>query len=191
MINNIKNTQTIFAISIMIILMILTRGHSNWISTIVHLPDFTIPALFITGVYFRDWRIAIFLITIAIGIDNYAILYKGVSANCITPAYAFLPIAYYVIFLSGRFLTSLNINSLNNLLKVSSVIIIATSLEWILATTSYYAFTTASWSNFPSYVMRWAPVEISAILQWMIAITILFSLNYRFSFIPFFKIQKN
>jgi hypothetical protein len=103
-----KNTKILLSLFIISILMILTRGHSNWLSTTVHLPDFTISALFITGIYFRNWKIAVFLITLSIGIDNYAIFYKGVSANCITPAYTFLPLAYYIIFLSGRFLTSLN-----------------------------------------------------------------------------------
>ena len=187
MTNNIKNPKTIFAMSIMVILMILTRGHSNWLPSLVHLPDFTIPALFIAGVYFRDWRVAVFIIVSAVMIDNYVIFYQGVSANCITPAYSVLLMAYYLVFLSGRFLNSLAITNLNSFLKITGVIIIATALEWFVATGSYYAFTNATWANFPNYAIRWAPAEISAVLQWMGVSVILFSVNYRFNFIPFFR----
>jgi hypothetical protein len=43
----------------MVLLMIVTRGHDNWLSSMLHLPDFTIPALFIAGVYFRKFWVVI------------------------------------------------------------------------------------------------------------------------------------
>jgi hypothetical protein len=72
--------------------MIATRGHDNWLSSFVHLPDFTIPALFIAGIYFRHFWVAFTLILSAIAVDNFAIIYQGISANCITPAYSVLPL---------------------------------------------------------------------------------------------------
>lgn len=182
-----KNIKTLYAIGIMIILMIFTRGHNNWLSALVHLPDFTIPALFIAGVYFRDWRVAVLIITSAIMIDNYVIFYQGVSANCITPAYSVLLLAYYGVFLSGRFIQSLNVTNWQGFVKTATFVVIVTSLEWLVATSSYYAFTVSPWSNFPSYVMRWAPTEILSVLEWMSGTIILFSLNHRFNFVPFFK----
>jgi membrane-associated HD superfamily phosphohydrolase len=53
---NTKNQiNTLFAVLMMLLLMIVTRGHDNWLSSMLHLPDFTIPALFIAGVYFRKF----------------------------------------------------------------------------------------------------------------------------------------
>jgi hypothetical protein len=50
----------------------------------LHLPDFTIPALFIAGVYFRKFWVVFTLILSSVAIDNYAIVHQGVSAHCIT-----------------------------------------------------------------------------------------------------------
>lgn len=98
MINKIHKTKTIFAVFIMVILIITTRGNTNWQSSIIHLPDFVIPALFIAGVYLRTFWTVIVIIISAVAIDNYAIIHKGVSANCITPAYSILLLTYYGIF---------------------------------------------------------------------------------------------
>ena len=75
MTDQINKTRTIFAVFIMVFLMVATRGHSNWLSSIVHLPDFTIPALFIAGIYLRKFWVAFTIIVSAIAIDNYAIIH--------------------------------------------------------------------------------------------------------------------
>ena len=90
MTDQINKARTLFAVFIMVLLMIATRGHTNWLSSIVHLPDFTIPALFIAGIYLRQFWVAFLIIISAIAIDNYVIVYEGISANCITPAYSVL-----------------------------------------------------------------------------------------------------
>ena len=135
--------------------------------------------------------VPILLIVVAIAVDNYAIVYQGISANCITPAYSVLPIAYLFMYLGGRYVDSLNIDSFQQLLKVAFVLIIAASAEWLLATVSYYAFTSASWVGFGAYALKWAPVEMGYVFYWMIAISIVFTLNHRYSFIPYFSTQKN
>ena len=189
MTNRINNLKTIWAVIIMLALIILTRGHG--LDTIIHLPDFTLPALFIAGVYLRHWMVPTLLIVVAIAVDNYAIVYQGISANCITPAYSVLPIAYLFMYLGGRYVDSLNIDSFQKLLKVAIVLIIAASAEWLLATLSYYAFTSASWAGFGAYALKWAPVEMGYVFYWMIAVSIVFTLNHRYSFIPYFSTQKN
>jgi hypothetical protein len=189
MTNRINNLRTVWAVIIMLALIILTRGHG--LDTIIHLPDFTLPALFIAGVYLRHWMVPTLFIVTAIAVDNYAIVYQGISANCITPAYSVLPIAYLFMYLGGRYVDSLNIDSFQQLLKVAFVLIIAASAEWLLATLSYYAFTSASWAGFGAYALKWAPVEMGYVFYWMIAVSIVFTLNHRYSFIPYFSTQKN
>ncbi len=193
MIDRINKTKTIFAVFIMVLLMIATRGHSNWLSSIVHLPDFTIPALFIAGIYLRQFWVAFVIIISAIGIDNYAIVHEGVSANCITPAYSVLPFTYYGIFWIGKYISSLNIDT--NIVKNVSIIIVAASAQWLIATSSYYFFTATyaktGWANFPVYAQQWSIVEITPVLFWMLAVSIVFTLNHRYSFIAYFSSQKN
>ncbi|MBT7498482.1 MAG: hypothetical protein HN639_02900, partial [Candidatus Thioglobus sp.] len=139
MTNQINKTRTIFAVFIMVLLMIATRGHSNWLSSFVHLPDFTIPALFIAGIYLRQFWVAFVIILSAIAIDNYAIVHEGISANCITPAYSVLPLTYYGIFWVGKYINSLNIDT--SIVKNALIVIAATSTQWLVATSSYYFFT--------------------------------------------------
>ena len=188
----INKTRTIFSVFMIVILMIATRGHGNWLSSVVHLPDFTIPALFIAGVYLRNFWVAFVIILSAIAIDNYAIVYEGISANCITPAYSVLPFTYYGIFWIGKYISSLNINT--SLAKSASIVIAATSAQWLVATSSYYFFTTTyaktGWANFPTYVQQWSMVEILMVLYWMAAISVVFTLNQRYSFIPYFSSKK-
>ena len=193
MTDQINKTKAIFAVFIMVLLMIATRGHANWLSSVVHLPDFTIPALFIAGVYLRQFWVAFIIILSAVAIDNYAIVHEGISANCITPAYSILPLTYYGIFWVGKYISSLHINA--SITKNALIVIVATSAQWLIATLSYYFFTATyaktGWANFPAYMAQWSVAEIPPVLFWMAAISIVFTLNHRYSFIPFFSTQKN
>ena len=193
MTNQINKTKAIFAVFIMILLMIATRGHANWLYSLVHLPDFTIPALFIAGVYLRQFWVAFIIILSAIAIDNYAIVHEGVSANCITPAYSVLPLTYYGIFWVGKYIGSLNIDT--SIVKKAFIVIAASSAQWFIATSSYYFFTATyaktGWVNFPAYAQQWSLVEIPPVLFWMLAVSIVFTLNHRYSLISFFSAQKN
>ena len=193
MTNQINKTKAIFAVFIMVLLMIATRGHANWLDSLVHLPDFTIPALFIAGVYLRKFWAAFVIIISAVAIDNYAIVHEGISANCITPAYSVLPLTYYGIFWAGKYMSSLNIDT--SVVKNALIIIAATSAQWLVATSSYYFFTATyaktGWSNFPAYIAQWSIAEIAPVLFWMAAVSIVFTLNHRYSFIPYFSAKKS
>ncbi|SMN13615.1 Optional hypothetical component of the B12 transporter BtuM [Bathymodiolus heckerae thiotrophic gill symbiont] len=171
--------------------MIATRGHDNWLSAFVHLPDFTIPALFIAGVYFRYFWVVFTLILSAVAIDNYAIVYQGISANCITPAYSVLPLTYYGIFWVGKHISALMVD--DNTIKNALIIVTATSTQWLIATSAYYLFTTTyaktGWSNFLVYIAHWSVVEIPVVLYWMIAVIITFTLTPRIT--PALNIQKS
>lgn len=193
MTNQINKTKAIFAVFIMVLLMIATRGHANWLDSLVHLPDFTISALFIAGVYLRKFWTAFVIIISAVAIDNYAIVHEGISANCITPAYSVLPLTYYGIFWTGKYMSSLNIDT--SVVKNALIIIAATSAQWLVATSSYYFFTATyaktGWSNFPAYIAQWSVAEIIPVLFWMAAVSIVFTLNHRYSFIPYFSAKKS
>ena len=183
--------NTLFAVLMMLLLMIVTRGHDNWLSSMLHLPDFTIPALFIAGVYFRKFWVVFTLILSSVAIDNYAIVHQGVSAHCITPAYSLLPVTYYGIFWASKFISMLAID--DNIVKNILVIIAATCTQWFVATSSYYFFTTTygqtGWSDFPTYVAKWSMIEIPTVLSWMAVVIIVFTLAPCIS--PALKLQKS
>jgi hypothetical protein len=189
----INKFRTIFAVFILVLFIIATRGHHNWLSSAVHLPDFTLPALFIAGVYLRKFWVAFVIILSAVAVDNYAIFEQGVSANCITPAYSILPLTYYAIFWVGKYINGLTIDT--HFIKNSLIIIASTSLQWLVATSSYYFFTATyaktGWTNFPAYAAQWSLNEISLTLYWLVAIFMVFTLNRRYAIIGYFSPQKS
>jgi hypothetical protein len=181
----------VFAVFVMVLLMIATRGHDNWLSSIVHLPDFTLPALLIAGVYFRHFGVVFTLILSAVAIDNYAVIHQGISANCITLAYSVLPLTYYGVFWSGKYLNSLIVDK--NIVKNSAIVVVAISTQWLVATSSYYYFTDAyaktGWGDFPAYAAHWSVAEIPITLAWMAAVIIAFTLVPRI--FPALNIRKS
>ncbi len=185
--NQINKTTTVFAVFILLLLMFATRGHSNWLSTLIHLPDFTLPALFIAGIYLRQFWVAFVLIFSAVAIDNYAIVHQGLSANCITPAYSILPLTYYGVFWASKYLNTLSLDS--HLIKNVSIITAISSIQWLSATVSYYVFTAAPWSKFGTYVVKWSILEIPPVLYWLIAVMAVFTLAARI--IPILSTKSN
>ncbi len=175
--NKLTNLTTIFVFSVLMIMIVITRSHS--IYSTLHLPDFTLVSLIIAGIYFRHYLSPIILISLAVIVDNYAIFYQGISANCITPAYSILPLLYFLVYYFSKYITSLAINSINNLLKISAILLSIIIIEWLLATISYYVFTDMLWANFYSYISKWFVIEITNTIYYLVAIITIFSLtNY-------------
>ena len=177
-----------YAVAVLMLLMILTRGHESWLASTVHLPDFTLPALIIAGVYLRKFWVAGSLIVMAVAIDNYAIVHQGVSAHCITPAYSVLIASYALLFWAAKFLTTLTIDK--QLFRNIMVLVGLVATQWLVATASYYSFTTAAWAKFASYAAHWSMIEIVPVLSWMLAVSVIFSLNQRYQVVTLFSSRK-
>ena len=182
------DNKTIVALLVMLTLMLLTRSYDSF--TGVHLPDFTIPALFIAGVYFRHWLVPTVLIVFAVAIDNYAIVEQGVSANCITPAYTMLPLAYLGVYWAAKYINTLAIKNASQLVNVVLWVAVIGMAEWLFSTATYYVFAGTNWANFPSYVMHWAPMALKYLAIWMVVIVTTFTINYHLALITYFKTSK-
>ncbi len=169
--------QLALKISLYIIIavsMMVTRSHTS----VVHLADITIPLLIIFGIYSKNLSYAHFTIIFALAIDNFMILYEGVSANCITPGYLILLASYYVIFSLSRFVSSIEINKF--FYKKFSIIILLLAFQWFISTLSYYVFTktfaSSGFTGFLSYVNKWALPEILPSLIWIGIASLTFTL---------------
>ena len=173
---------------IMMLLMMATRGHVNWLSSASHLPDFTLPALFITGVYFKNWLAPIPLILLAVFIDWYVISYNGVSDFCISEAYMMLLPAFYMMFIGGRLINSLWVNSFKQLLSITLILLMATGVEWFISSASFYwtapYLPEPTWVEFLSRVEKYAPEAIRHVFMWMVVVCASFTLNHRFVLVP-------
>ena len=176
--NTLNNLNLFFITLVMLLLIIATRGHTSWLGSAIHLPDFTLPALLIAGIYLRQFWVAFSLIVTAVAVDNYAIVYEGVSAHCITPAYSVLILSYALTFWAGKFLSTLALDQ--HWFKHALMVVAIVSSQWFIATISYYAFTTSPWAKFASYAAHWSWIEIAPVLSWLLATSIALTLNQRY-----------
>lgn len=174
-------------------LIILTRSH-NSISILGHtLVDFTIPAIILSAIYLRKYFYVNFIVLLSVAMDNYAILYDGVSANCITPGYLLLIASYYLLFWMSRYINSIEISFSS--LQVYLGLFLLISLQWFIATTSYYVFTETFTNNgfslYFDYLSKWFFVETIPSIFWLLFISILLSVNKVFSFSVLSSQSKN
>ena len=174
-------------------LIILTRSHNN-ISILGHtLVDFTIPAIILSAIYLRKYFYVNFIVLLSVAIDNYAILYDGVSANCITPGYLLLIASYYLLFWMSRYINSIEISFSS--LQVYLGLFLLISLQWFIATTSYYVFTETFTNNgfslYFDYLSKWFFVETIPSIFWLLFISILLTVNKVFSFSVLSSQSKN
>ena len=174
-------------------LIVLTRSH-NSISIFGHtLVDFTIPAIIVSAIYLRKYFFVNCIVLLSVAIDNYAILYDGVSANCITPGYLLLIASYYLLFWMSRYINSIEIGVSS--LQVYLGLFLLISLQWFIATTSYYVFTETFTNNgfslYFDYLSKWFFVETIPSIFWLLFISILLSVNKVFSFSVLSSQSKN
>jgi len=87
---------------ILITLIVLTR--TNHFGDSVYLPDATLAVLFLGGLMVARKSWLALAITVAFGMDFYALGYKGVSDYCMSLGYWGLIPTYALVWGSGRFL---------------------------------------------------------------------------------------
>jgi hypothetical protein len=68
----------------------------------LHLPDAAMALFFLGGLWLRAHRGLLSLLLLAVAIDELSVHYLGVSDFCMTPAYAFMPLAYALLWYAGR-----------------------------------------------------------------------------------------
>ncbi len=185
--NTPLNKQKTFTLFGLLFFISLTRGHVNWLDSIVHLPDFTLPALFIAGVYLRNWLIPFIIIGFALLIDWYVVSNSNVdflNHFCITSAYFYLIPAYLMMYLGGQFLTSFKINSVKNLIQIFFVLTIAWVAEWLISSISFYLlspyFPQPSLGEFINRIEQYATGSILNLLKWMLVVVLLFNVKIDF-----------
>lgn len=84
----------------LLLLMIATRF--KHFGDALHLPDASMAVFFLGGLYLRRHLSFVLFVALAALLDWVSIAYAGVSDFCVTAAYAFLPLAYAVLWYAGR-----------------------------------------------------------------------------------------
>lgn len=118
-------------------LMALTRYHHFGSSTL--LPDASFAVFLLAGFYLRSpWWLALFMAEAAL-IDSVTIA-GGVSAFCVTPAYAFLIPTYGVLWLAGRVYGRLHRWAWATLVPLAAVVFAGVAVAFLISSGSFYLF---------------------------------------------------
>jgi hypothetical protein len=137
---NILQNKTVWIAVALVTLMALTRY--NHFGSSVALPDASYAVFFLGGLFLSRVRGALLLLAgllvEAVLVDFYAINYQGVSSACVTPAYAFLAIAYAAMwFVASRYAPRHQL-TLASLLGLVATAVAASTLAFVIANASLY-----------------------------------------------------
>lgn len=105
---------------------------------VVHLADASMALFFLGGLWLRRHVAFVGLMVLAVVIDEVSVHYLGISDFCMTPAYAFLPLAYAVLWYAGRLYAPMETGAARYLLGAFAVAFVAASVSFAISNGSFY-----------------------------------------------------
>jgi hypothetical protein len=119
-------------------LMIATRSHH--FASALHLPDASWAVFFLAGALLPGWLPLAALLALAATVDYLAISFGGVSAFCVSTAYAALAPAYGVLYAAGRWYARRHRPTPRSLLPFTGAALVGTTLCELLSSGAFYFF---------------------------------------------------
>jgi hypothetical protein len=132
------------------------------------------------------------LVVLAVGLDWASIHYAGVSDFCVTPAYAFLPLAYAVLWYGGRWYAPRLHASAAPLIGAWGVALLASSLSFAISNGAFYWLGGRyAQPHFAEYVLRlwqWGPLFVRTTLAYVTVALVIYGVMAKLvskRFVPF------
>ncbi|RJG42107.1 hypothetical protein [Motilimonas pumila] len=122
------------------LLMLLTR--SAHFASSINLPSASLACFFLAGLFIGRHQAWLSLFALSVVIDLWSSALRGDMSACLSPAYPFLAVGYWLLYLFGQF--GQQALACKDKLKASAMIaglcFIATSLAFFTSNGSYYWF---------------------------------------------------
>jgi hypothetical protein len=146
-----------FALGALGLLMVATR--MEHFGGAMYLPDASLAVFALAGLASAGGMVFISLLALATGIDFWAVNVAGVAADCFTPAYPALALAYGVLFAFGRWARGRALSW-----PVATGMIATLALAFAISNLSFFQFSglypdmalgdyvAATWRYAPAYV---------------------------------------
>lgn len=156
-------------------LMAATRFYSHYGSSI-SLPDASLAVFFLAGFYLARLSLPaaaafILLLLEAGGIDYYAIVFRGVSDSCISPAYWFLIPTYACMWYAGRWFAAHQQMQRADLGLLAAVAWGSTTVAFMISNGSYYLlsgkFADMSLMQYAGRVAKYYPQCLSCAMLYL------------------------
>jgi hypothetical protein len=136
--NPIEPRQQVLLGLLLTALMAATRGQH--FAVLSYLPDASLAAFFIAGVWLRPVWAFPALYAVSALIDAVAVGWAGVSAFCITPAYALLIPAYGALWVAGRWYAGHHRLVWSALPRLAAAAVVGGALSEVFSTGGFYLF---------------------------------------------------
>jgi len=163
-------------------LMIATRF--NHFGDALHLPDASMALFFLGGIYLRKHLAFLGFVILSVLVDWYSVSYAGVSDFCITTAYAFLPLAYAVLWYAGRLLAPRYNGSLASHAMVFTGLLLSATLSYAVSNGAFYwlggRYTDPNMTQYVQRFAQWAPLFVRAAAGYVLAAQVVQALVFRF-----------
>jgi hypothetical protein len=154
---------------LLVLLMLSTRF--KHFGDVLHLPDASMAVFFIGGLLLRRHAMFALLVALAMGLDWAAIRYAGVSDFCVTLAYAFLPLAYAVLWYGGRWYAPRLRTSTASLMGAWAVALLAASVSFAISNGAFYwlggRYAQPHLAEYLSRLWQWGPLFVCTTLAYV------------------------
>ena len=153
----------------LVLMMVSTRF--KHFGDMLHLPDASMAIFFVGGLILRKhWAFAVFVL-LAVALDEVSIHYAGISDFCVTVAYAFLPLAYAVLWYGGRWYSSRLRADAWPLIGAWCVALLSTSLSFAVSNGSFYwlggRYATPHIAEYLERLWQWGPLFVGTTLGYV------------------------
>lgn len=138
---------------------------------VVHLPDASMALFFLGGLWVRRHLAFVGLLVLAVAIDEVSVRVLGISDFCMTPAYAFLPLAYAVLWYAGRLYATVETGLVRYLLGAFAVAFVAASVSFAISNGSFYwlggRYAQPHMSEYLTRMWQWGPLFVRTTLAYV------------------------
>ncbi|QWF16017.1 hypothetical protein [Lysobacter capsici] len=155
-------------------LMLATRFHH--FGDALHLPDASMAVFFLGGLYLRRHAAFVAYLLAAVAIDYIAITGRGLSFfqhYCVTPSYAFLLLAYAVLWYAGRMYAPHMAARPRALLGGLGVALLAASVSFLISNGAFYwwggRYPQPHFAEYIERVWKWGPLFVRTTLGYVAA----------------------
>jgi hypothetical protein len=146
----------------LVALMVATRF--KHFGDALHLPDASMALFFLGGLYLRRHLAFAGLVLLAFLIDEASVHWLGVSDFCMTPAYAFLPLAYAVLWYAGRGMAGRLEPTPRSLLATFAVAVLAAAGSFAISNGSFYwlggRYAHPQLGEYVARLLQWGPMFV-------------------------------
>jgi hypothetical protein len=135
-------TRQVGIFAALVLLMASTRLYGH-LGSSASLPDASWAVFFLAGFYLArlSWPAVaafVFLLLEAGGVDYYAIVFRGVSDTCFSPAYWFMIPTYASLWYGGRWFAARQQMKWANLGTLAAAVWGSTTVAFLISNASYY-----------------------------------------------------